>query len=113
MIQILTTNSRVVATLRVASAQDDIAFVSGWKKRSIVSLWVISVVNDDEPRMTRIGKPCFHLLKIASVGSTRFRNLHEGLPCCCFVGSVDPENTPVTVSKMSAADSNASVYDGL
>ena len=102
----------MVATLRIAGGEDDIAFVTGWEKHGIVSPRVVSVVNDNEPRMTRVGKPCFRLLEIASVGSTKFRNIYEGLSCCYFVAGVDPENAPVTVSVISATDFNASIHHG-
>ena len=73
------------------------------KKCSIVNLRVVRVVNNEEPRMVRIGKPCFHLLKILCVCPTPFSRVNESLPRYSFAAGVDPEYAPETVQAASVS----------
>ena len=100
MIQILEADGLVDTTLRVSGGQNNAALISGWEKRSIINLRVVGVIDDEEPGMTGVGKPYFHLLKALSVCPTHSADINEGLLCCLFTTSIDPENAPETILAM-------------
>ena len=102
-VQILVTDSCMFTKLRISGGQNDAAFVSRWKKCSIVNLWVVGVVNDEEPMMARVGKPCFHMLKGLSILPTQLTHINESLPCCFFAAGVDPDDAPETVQTPSVS----------
>ena len=96
MIQILKADGLVVMTLRVPGGQNNAALISGWKKRRVVIVRIVGVVDDEEPGMMGVGKPYFHLLKALSVCPTHLSEINEGLLCGLFAASIDPENAPET-----------------
>ena len=70
---------------------------------SVVNFIIIGIVNDEEPRVTCVGKPSFHVLKALSVCPTQFTHINEGLPCCSFAAGVDPEDAQESVEAPSVS----------